>query len=88
MISLIVINELNGLKARGIKTAKPLTFSDDHTGTVGKTASETIDYLVSAFNDKSLRLKAITSKGNLMDNINFISELIRRLSGLTKQFNR
>jgi hypothetical protein len=41
---------------------------------VGKAAMETSDYLVSAFNEKNLRLKAITSKGSLLDNINFISE--------------
>jgi protein SMG6 len=74
IVPLVVINELNGLKSRGIKTTKPLTFSDDHSGHVGKAAMETIDYLVSAFNEKNLRLKAITSKGSLLDNINFISE--------------
>ncbi|CAG2119799.1 unnamed protein product, partial [Medioppia subpectinata] len=76
-----VMNELNGLKTRGIQTTKPLTFTDDHIGNVGKAAMEAIDYLVSAFNDKSLKLKAITSKGSLLESINFISESITDTQG-------
>ncbi|RWS23446.1 telomerase-binding protein EST1A-like protein [Leptotrombidium deliense] len=85
VIPLVVINELNGLTSRAVGSSAPtLPFSAllsdalssdcDHHKRVAHAARKALDYLETAFLQKNARLKAITSKGSILDNINFTNE--------------
>ncbi|XP_015794937.1 telomerase-binding protein EST1A isoform X3 [Tetranychus urticae] len=85
IVPLIVINELNGLMSRITQPTSdsPLPLSiretcdtDDREKEmkVGQAAKEAFDYLETSFNEKSNKLKTITFKGSLLNNMNFRNE--------------
>lgn len=66
-----VISELDGL-AQGSKQGQ--AESEDHARKVKTRAQNTIEYLEQEFEKKNNRLKALTSKGTVMETIAFRSE--------------
>ena len=66
-----VINELDGL-AQGNRQGQYET--TDHAQKVQTRAQNTIAYLEQEFEKKNTRLKALTSKGTVMETIAFRSE--------------
>ncbi|KAL4223249.1 Smg-6 [Mactra antiquata] len=71
VIPLVVINELDGL-AQGQRSGQ--YESEDHALKVKSRATSTIEYLENEFDKKNSHLKALTSKGNVMETISFRSE--------------
>ncbi|XP_025018409.1 uncharacterized protein LOC112539873 [Tetranychus urticae] len=82
IVPLIVINELNGLMSRITQPTSdsPLPLSiretcdtDDREKEmkVGQAAKEAFDYLETSFNEKSNKLKIITSNGSFKNDMNF-----------------
>ncbi|RWS15315.1 telomerase-binding protein EST1A-like protein [Dinothrombium tinctorium] len=88
IIPLVVINELNGLTSRGSGTvamsfsalvpdAQQTRTDSEHQKRVAQAAKKALDFLEMAFQNKNWRLKAITSKGSILDNINFTNESLQ-----------
>lgn len=71
VVPLVVINELDGL-SRGLKESPDQT--EDNTRLVGKMAYEAIMFLESSFAARDQHLRAVTSKGSVLDTISFRSE--------------
>ncbi|XP_053375984.1 telomerase-binding protein EST1A-like isoform X2 [Mercenaria mercenaria] len=72
VIPLVVINELDGL-AQGQRT-KGQYDNEDHANKVKHRAANTIEMLEKEFEKKNSHLKALTSKGTVMETISFRSE--------------
>jgi protein SMG6 len=63
-----VITELDGL-AKGSKEGQ-----DDSTTKVAERSKQTVEFLEEEFEKKNSHLKALTSKGNVLETISFRSE--------------
>ena len=71
LFSLIVINELDGL-AKGSKEGQ--YDSADQANKVRERSKQTVEFLEEEFEKKNSHLKALTSKGNVLETISFRSE--------------
>ncbi|GFQ74680.1 hypothetical protein TNCT_681411 [Trichonephila clavata] len=78
VIPLIVINELNGL-TRGKRINEHST--PEHTSRVTTLSREAIHFLEEQFASRHPHLRAITSKGSILDTISFRSEEIGKNKG-------
>ena len=67
----VVINELDGL-AQGKRQGQ--YDSEEHAHKVKTYAKTTVEYLEEEFEKKNSHLKALTSKGSVMETISFRSE--------------
>ncbi|CAN7984913.1 unnamed protein product [Ixodes hexagonus] len=70
-VPIVVVNELYGL-ARGTRQGPHQ--SPDHSQKVALTARAAVSYLEERFDHREPKLKAITSRGSVMDTISFRSE--------------
>lgn len=71
LFSFIVINELDGL-AKGSKEGQ--YDSADQANKVRERSKQTVEFLEEEFEKKNSHLKALTSKGNVLETISFRSE--------------